>query len=197
MFLLAGRKLGCGKADQVFAHFIVHSFPRNTGLIGLMLAAILSAAMSTTSSSLNASASALLNDFWLPLCREAPAPRTQLVLSRCLTVVFGIIQIGIGIRAIDLEMTVVRGALTIAGYSAGILLGIFLLGVVSRRANQAAAISGAIAGLAMLLFVQFIAPAHDWNIAWLWLATIGSATTFIVGESVAFIWTAIVAGSKD
>lgn len=195
LFLFIGIELACfyslkgnvapAEADQVFAHFIVHSFPQNTGLIGLMLAAILSAAMSTLSSSLNASASALLNDFYLPACRTPPAPERQLSISRWATVIFGVTQIGIGIWAITWEATVVRNALTIAGFSAGILLGIFSLGVLSRRAGQTAALTGAAAGLAVLLFVQFIAPDapnFGWKIAWPWLALIGSVTTFIVGE---------------
>ena len=195
LFLFIGVELACfysleanvapAKADQVFAHFIVHSFPQNTGLIGLMLAAILSAAMSTLSSSLNASASALLNDFYLPACKTPPAPARQLSISRWSTVMFGFVQIGIGVWAITLKKTVVANALTIASFSAGILLGIFSLGVLSRRAGQAAALTGASAGLAVLLFVQFIAPyspTFGWQIAWPWLALIGSATTFVVGE---------------
>ncbi|HIE97985.1 MAG TPA: transporter, partial [Fuerstia sp.] len=198
LFLFIGVELACfyslegnvapAEADQVFAHFIVHSFPRNTGLIGLMLAAILSAAMSTLSSSLNASASALLNDFYLPACKTPPAPERQLAISRWWTVIFGVVQIGIGIWAITLDATVVRSALTIAGFSAGILLGIFSLGVLSRRAGQAAALTGAFAGLTVLLFVQFMAPNFGWSIAWPWLALIGSVTTFVVGELVATVY---------
>jgi SSS family transporter len=198
LFLFIGVELACfysldgnvapKEADQVFAHFIVNSFPHNTGLIGLMLAAILSAAMSTLSSSLNASASALLNDFYLPRCSVAPTPKSQLTFSRWMTVGFGAVQICIGIWAITLEATVVRNALTIAGFSAGLLLGIFSLGVLSRRAGQAAALTGAFAGLAMLLFVQFKAPDYGWNIAWPLLAVIGSVTTYVVGEATAVIY---------
>ncbi len=205
LFLFIGVELACfysqpgnvapAEADQVFAHFIVHSFPHNTGLIGLMLAAILSAAMSTLSSSLNASASALLNDFWLPCCRTQPAASAQLLMSRALTVLFGVLQIGIGIWAKNLEMTVVRGALTIAGYSAGILLGIFLLGVVSRRVRQAAALTGAVCGLLVLLFVQFKAPDFGWTVAWPWLAAIGSSTVFMSGQVANFLLSAIAVRS--
>lgn len=224
LFLFIGVELACfyslegnvppAEADQVFAHFIVHSFPRNTGLTGLMLAAILSAAMSTLSSSLNASASAFLNDIYLPRYKgrtdaqesgtspqsglksptdsshvseasHLPSSAHQLRLSRWLTVVFGLIQIGIGIWAIRLEATVVRNALTIAGFSAGLLLGVFLLGVLSKRAGQSAALTGAACGLSVLLFVQFGAPLYGWRIAWPWLALIGSVTTFLTGELVA------------
>jgi Na+/proline symporter len=165
-------------------------FPRNTGLIGLMLAAVLSAAMSTLSSSLNASASAVLNDFWIPLSRSALSSARQVWLSRVLTVGFGILQMAIGIQAAHLETSVVQNALTIAGFSAGILLGTFSLGIFSHRAGQAAAITGACAGLLVLLFVQLVLPRGNdyasWlptqKVAWPWLALIGSVTTYVVGE---------------
>jgi SSS family transporter len=68
------------RTDAVFAHFIVNVFPRNTGLVGLMLAAILAAAMSTLSSSLNSSASAVVNDWYLPWRGASADPRESLRL---------------------------------------------------------------------------------------------------------------------
>jgi SSS family solute:Na+ symporter len=200
LFLFIGIQLACffsqqgqqapAESDQIFVHFIVGYFPRNTGLIGLMLAAVLSAAMSTLSSSLNASASAVLNDFWIPLSRSALSSARQVWLSRVLTVGFGILQMAIGIQAAHLETSVVQNALTIAGFSAGILLGTFSLGIFSHRAGQAAAITGACAGLLVLLFVQLVLPRGNdyasWlptqKVAWPWLALIGSVTTYVVGE---------------
>lgn len=194
LFLFIGVELACfysqpghlppEKADQVFAHFIVNNFPRNTGLTGLMLAAILSAAMSTLSSSLNAAASATLNDFWLPACRTPPSEQSQLLISRCLTVFYGCLQIGIGIWAMSLEATVIRSALTIAGFSAGLLLGIFSLGVLSTRVGQTAALTGGLVGLVTLLLIQFRLPNLNpgIHIAWPWLALIGASTTFAAAQ---------------
>lgn len=198
LFLFIGVELACyysldgniapEKTDQIFAHFIVTKFPHNTGLIGLMLAAILSAAMSTLSSSLNASASALLNDFYVPNCKIPPSEQTQLSLSRWFTVGFGVLQIAIGILAISLADAVVNNALTIAGFSAGLLLGIFSLGVLTRRASQASALGGALAGVAVLVVVQFFLKTPDYKplVAWPWLALIGSVTTFSVGMIISF-----------
>jgi SSS family transporter len=174
------------RADEVFAAFIVNHFPTNTGLIGLLLAAILAAAMSTTASSLNASASAMMHDVWLPLRsafgrREPLPPAAALSLSRWLTVGFGVLQIGVGIAAGAIDSTVVSRALTIAGYSAGLLLGVFLLGILTRRVGQGAALAGAACGLAALLAVQFGLPAVGVTIAYPWYALIGSAVTFVAG----------------
>jgi SSS family solute:Na+ symporter len=174
------------RPDEVFAAFIVNHFPSNTGLIGLLLAAILAAAMSTIASSLNASASSMIHDVWLPLReaaghREPLAPAVALAITRWLTVGFGLVQVAVGIAAAAVDSTVVSRALTIAGYSAGLMLGVFLLGVATRRVGQGAALAGAAAGLAALLAVQFVLPGQGIKVAWPWYALIGSAVTFAIG----------------
>jgi Na+/proline symporter len=177
------------KGDEVFAHFIVNHYPRNTGLIGLMLAAILA---SNLSSSLSASAAAVLNDFYLPARKTPPESGKLLMLTRGLTVVFGLIQIGLGILAERVATggsIVVDAALTIAGFVFGLLLGVFALGVFTRRAGQASALAGMAAGLALLLFLQFGLPvmtATDsvpggFRLAFPWLAVVGAGTTFLAG----------------
>ncbi|HEY2415977.1 MAG TPA: sodium:solute symporter [Pirellulaceae bacterium] len=171
--------------DDVFPHFIVNFFPANTGLIGLILAAILAAAMSTLSSSLNSSASALVNDFYVSARKTEASSEHLFFLTRWLTVAFGIIQIGIAIWARQLEKAVVDNALTIAGFSAGLLLGVFSLGVLTKRAGQASALIGGAVGLAVLLWLQFIAPRSDIRIAWPWFALIGATATYATGCVVA------------
>ncbi|MDH5618874.1 MAG: sodium/solute symporter, partial [Gammaproteobacteria bacterium] len=76
--------------DQQFAYFIVHYMP--IGLLGLTLAAVFAAAMSTLSSSLNSSAAAFINDIYLPLAAREPDEATKLKKSRTATVVFGLVQ---------------------------------------------------------------------------------------------------------
>ena len=180
------------RADEVFATFIVNHFPSNTGLIGLLLAAILAAAMSTIASSLNASASSMIHDVWMPLRSasgrlEPLSPSAALMITRWLTVAFGLVQIAVGIAAAAFDATVVSRALTIAGYSAGLMLGVFLLGVATRRVGQGAALVGAAAGLMALLAVQFVLPGHGTKVAWPWYALIGSATTFAAGLAASLV----------
>lgn len=191
VFLFIGVELACyyarfpeitfAKPDEVFAHFIVNVFPRNTGLIGLMLAAILAAAMSTLSSSLNSSASALVNDFYVTHRKTTPSSEHLFAMTRGLTVLFGLLQIGIGIWARELGDTVVKNALTIAGFSAGLLLGVFALGVLTRRAGQVSALIGGAVGLCVLSFFQFGVAWHGLKIAFPWFALIGATTTFVSG----------------
>jgi SSS family transporter len=206
LFLFIGIELACFFArhagpemdgvklrpDQVFAHFIVNYYPRNTGLIGLMLAAILA---SNLSSSLSASAAAVVNDLYLPWRKEPPKSGYLLALTRGLTLAFGVLQIVLGIlaeRLYAVDATVVRGALTIAGFVFGLLLGVFALGVLTRSAEQFGALAGMGIGLVVLLFLQFGLPiltATDESkggisIAFPWLPVIGAGTTFLAGWAI-------------
>lgn len=194
LFLFIGIELACyyqhhpevkfAKTDEVFADFIVHGFPRNTGLIGLMLAAILS---STFSSSLSSSASAVVHDFYVPRRTTRASPEHLFWVSRGLTVAFGALQIGIGIWAKSLDQSVVRNALTIAGFSSGLLLGVFALGTFTKNAGQGAAFFGGAIGFATLVLVQFVLPSsllpeeYRYKIAFPWLALIGCVSTFASG----------------
>jgi SSS family transporter len=208
LFLFIGIELACYfsqqsatpelKRDRVFAWFIVNHYPRNTGLIGLMLAAILA---SNLSSSLSASAAAVVNDLYLPWRKQPPPPGSLLSLTRWLTIAFGVLQIALGILAQRLtanenDTTVVDAALTIASFLFGLLLGVFALGVLTRRADQAGALVGMGVGLVILLFLQFALPPitstpelpGGFKIAFPWLAVIGSGTTFIAGYLHSFIF---------
>ncbi len=172
------------KADQVFAHFIIHVFPKNTGLVGLMLAAIMAAAMSTLSSSLNSSASAVINDFVIPIRKRANRelqPQQLLARTRQLAIAFGVLQIVIGMSAQNFGDTVVSNALRIAGFSSGLILGLFALGIMTRRVGQLAALIGCAGGFMVLSLAQFVAPYYDWVISVPWLALTGAASTFVLG----------------
>lgn len=165
------------RRDDVFATFIVQKMP--VGLVGLMLAAVFSAAMSTLSSSLNSSAGAVVSDF----LSKTGTPRTQLRLSRLLTMVFGLLQIGLAIVAIQWERSVIDNALAIAGFSSGILVGVFALGVLTRRVGQVSAMIGMVEGTILLCMVKF------WtSVAWPWYPPIGAAATIAFGliASIAF-----------
>ena len=158
--------------------------PAGRGLIGLVLAAVFAAAMSTLSSSINSSAASAVTDLYLPLWGHAqPTGRHQLQASRIFTVVFGLLQIAVGILARDVTQSVVSDALAIASFSAGLLLGVFALGVLTRRVRQPAAAAGLLVGLGCLLWVKFGLPrlGEAWVIAWPWFPVIGSVTTFAAG----------------
>ena len=166
-----------GKGDQVFASYIVEQMP--IGLAGLTLAAVFAAAMSTLSSSLNSSSAAAINDLWIPWqTRQGTEPnaRQQLNASRWMTVVFGVVQIIIGIGASYVSQSVVSDALAIAGFTAGIMLGVFLLGAFDQKSSQPGVLSGMVVGVVVLTFIKF-----DTSVAWPWYPVIGTVVTSGVG----------------
>jgi len=178
--------------DRVFSSFIVHEMPKGIGLIGLLLAAVFSAAMSTLSSSLNSSATAVVTD-WIVPTYKGITDRGVVTTSKLLTIFFGVVQIMIGIMAADWKESVVGNALAIAGFSAGLLLGLFALGTFLKRVNQAAAVAGLMAGVLALVIVKFgfggLPNESPWSykVAWPWFPLIGSFVTFGYGWLASFV----------
>ena len=172
--------------DRVFCSFIVHHMPAGVGLIGILLAAVFSAAMSTLSSSLNSSATAVVTD-WIRPSRARMSDSAVVWASRMLTILFGVLQIGIGIWAASFHKSVISNALAIAGFSSGLLLGLFAIGAFLPKARQASAIVGMVVGLTILMFVKFglggLSEESDWHyqVAWPWFPVIGALTTFSAG----------------
>ena len=107
-----------------------------------------------------------------------------MLITRYLTVLFGGIQIAIGIAAAQVSRSVVGEVLAIAGFAAGLLLGLFALATFTKHVNQWGALGGLLIGLAYLLTVKFLLPIYEVNIAWPWLALIGTAATFLGGLAV-------------
>jgi SSS family solute:Na+ symporter len=171
------------RSDRVFARFIVGELP--PGLLGLVLGAVFAAAMSTLSSSLNSSATATWNDLVKPLLRRPLAAPTELGVTRGLTVLFGLVQIGVGIAGQWLDAAVVAAVLAIAGFTTGIVLGVFFLALFVPRASERAAVVALATGLAGMTWVQFAT-----TLAWPWFALVGSLGTFAVGLVASRVWPA-------
>ena len=169
--------------DQLFAKFIVEYMP--PGLLGLTLAAVFAAAMSTLSSSLNSSAAALINDLWVPLRHVTPDDRARLVAGRAATIGFGILQTGIAIAfgLLATDESIVGNVLKIAGFAAGPVLGLYLLGVFAPRVRQRAALAGFVAGLVLLSTVAYATPLH-----WAWYALTGTLVTMAAGAAASLAW---------
>ena len=169
--------------DEIFPRFIVEQMP--PGVRGLVIAGILAAAMSTVASSLNSLASATTHDIYAPLAKDEDAVHLMRVGKR-FTLMWGAILIGGAMlfQFVQQGTPVVVVALEIASFTYGGLLGGFLLGVLSKRAEQQDAMIGmgtAIAIMGLLWAVQkfgIIQPIVNG----LWFALIGSMITLVVGE---------------
>ena len=173
-----------GEGDRVFAHFIVNSL--GVGLRGITLAAVFAAAMSTLSGSLSSSASAFVNDLYLPLRGSSGGEGEGASVGRYSTAGFGVLQIVIAIAAAHLgggESTV-RSVLAIAGFAAGPVLGLYLLAVLEPRCNEANAAIGLLVGIVVLTTVSAFGL-----VSWPWFPMIGAMTAFLVGKALSFLQT--------
>src|SRR3954469_2646121 len=162
-----------GKADWIYPTFIVTRMPH--GISGLLIAAILAAAMSNLSAALNSLSSATILDFYLRLRPQATEEK-KMRLSRLATLAWAFVLFGLAIIALHKVGRVIEVGLQIASVAYGALLGAFLLGTLTRRANQAGAMVGMACGFAAELYLWL------WTrVAWTWWVMIGSCVTFAIG----------------
>jgi SSS family transporter len=205
-------------ADRIFPTFIVRQMPH--GVAGLLVAAILAAAMSNLSAALNSLASTTVVDFYLPwrtrrqlviLSEQSESKDPEEVhvtttgrtfsttlISRAATVFWAIILFAIAVYSIQAggKGHVVETGLSIASVAYGSLLGVFLLGTLTRYATQTGAILGMICGLALNLFLwltpansgwTYTTPTNTWyapipHVAFTWYVLIGAVATFAIGS---------------
>ena len=166
------------QTDRVFPAFMAEHLP--AGLRGLLLAAILAAAMSTLSSSLNASAASTLGDFYLPLTSRARSERHYLRAARWATVGWGAVQVMVALAAIPLSRSVVDEVLGIQSFTGGLILGCACLCLFRTRASAVAPLAGMACGGAVLIAVRLAT-----SVSWQWYALIGSLVTVAVGMTAA------------
>src|SRR5580693_7647124 len=164
--------------DRLYPSFIWDSLP--VGVAGLAMAAIIAAAMANLSAALNSLASATVVDFYQPLTGSKYPPEHYLGISRFSTIFWGGVLAAIALVASHWG-SVLESGLSIASVTLGILLGVFLLGVLTKRAGENAAIAGVAAGAMVMLFVKF-----GTAIPFTWWVLIGSSVTFSVGYLASF-----------
>jgi len=177
LFAFYGARAPVSAPDQVFPHFIANHLP--PGLSGLVVAAILAAAMS---SSLSAIAATVVSDL-LPRARSMRASRVIVVLA-------GVAQIAVGLGLQYTQRSALGTALSVASLINGPILGVFFLGA-TKRGGTPAALAGMLAGLAAVLSVAFLT-----RVAWPWYAVVGSMTTFSAGMIASWISTRRSASSS-
>jgi solute:Na+ symporter, SSS family len=169
-----------GKADRIYPTFIVTKMPH--GISGLLIAAILAAAMSNLSAALNSLSSSSMFDFYFRF-RPDTDEKSRLRVSRVATVVWSLVLFGLAIIALHWVGRVVEVGLQIASVAYGALLGVFLLGVLTKRANQNGAIIGMICGFGVELYLWL--GSH---VPWTWWVAIGTSITFAVGYFASLSW---------
>jgi len=177
--------------DSIFPTFVVTQMP--AGLRGLIIAAVLAAAMSSFSGSMNSLAAATTHDIYLPLSGRSPTDAKALRMGKVFTLLWGLVLLTAALLYRQQGTPVVVVALSIASFTYGGLLGGFFLGMLWRRAIQRDAILGMATAIIIMSFVVFakqLAPLFPSfqdtftslsRIAWPWYVLIGTSITMVVG----------------
>jgi SSS family solute:Na+ symporter len=171
-------------ADQVLPHFMVTEIP--TGLVGLIVSALLSAAMSTISSNMNASATVFTMDIYKKYFRSGINDKQQLFVLHIATIIFGLIGLGTGLAMIGAK-SLLDIWWELSGIFAGGMLGLFLLGLISRHTRNAEAAIATVIGVIVILWMTFsdrltgeyaflMSPLHK-NM----IIVVGTLTIFLAG----------------
>jgi SSS family transporter len=167
-----------GSPDRIYPTFIVSRMPH--GISGLLIAAILAAAMSNLSAALNALSSTSIMDFYVRLRPQADE-RTKMRLSRVSTIVWALLLFALAVITLHKGGRVIEVGLKIASVAYGALLGVFLLGVLTKRANQPGAMVGMLFGFCVELCLW------KWTtVPFTWWVMIGTVVTFVVGYGASF-----------
>ena len=172
--------------DSLYPAFIWANLP--PGVAGLVIAAILAAGMSNLSAALNALASTTVMDFYKPISARRTLEHTEeehteehfLKVARWATVAWGVVLFAIGLVARNWG-SVLEAGLTIASILYGSLLGVFLLGLLTKRVKEEPAMVAMVVGLLAMISIKAFT-----HIAFTWYVLIGTSITFATGYLASF-----------
>jgi len=161
--------------DRIFPVFIIDEI--GTGLTGLIIAGVFSAAMSSLDSALNALASTTVADLYIPYFGKKKSDEDILKISRLFTLLWGIVLIGFAFISILFKSwgSVLEIGLSVASFTYGSMLGIFIVGIAFPKIKSVAAITGSVTGIIVVILIRIFT-----SIAWPWFAVIGSLITIVL-----------------
>jgi SSS family solute:Na+ symporter len=180
------------QSDRVFPFYIINNLP--AGLTGLLIASIFAAGMSTISTSVNSSATVILNDYFKKSLENPATERKSVRILYSSSLIFSIIGILIAIAMIN-----VKSALDVwwklASIFSGGMLGLFLLGYFSKRVTKISAITGVVAGVLVIGWMslspfifntpeltKFASPFHSYL-----SIVFGTVVIFLVGFLIGYL----------
>jgi SSS family solute:Na+ symporter len=170
-------------SDRVFPYFIVHVLP--VGMTGLLIASIFAAGMSTISTSFNSSATVFLTDYYNKYFKTTASDKERIRVLYISSAIISLIGIAIGIAMINVK-SALDAWWKLASIFSGGMLGLFLLGIISKQRNAIGAIAGVIAGLLVILWLSlsnlFLGKDAIGNLFHTYLTIVfGTIAIFLVG----------------
>jgi len=190
--------------SDVFGSYILNVMP--IGIRGLVLAGVFATAMGSLSAALNALATSATNDWYIPYFAKRRSEEHHVLAARIFTAVFALLMIVIAsvfayAKVKDPDVRIIPVVLGIAGFILGPMLGVFLLGMFTkRRGSDAGNMIAITVGLATTIILgelhiyaanllaplispntTFFRPAWLPKVAFTWFALIGAVVVVIVG----------------
>lgn len=135
--------------DAVFPYFIVHGLP--TGITGLLIAAICAAGMSTVSTSINSSATIILTDFFQH--KKKWTDKQNMIILYITSFILGLLGIGLGLAMMSVQ-SALEAWWSLAAIFSGGMLGLFLLGYLTKRVKNLHAAIGVICGVILIAWMS-------------------------------------------
>jgi Na+/proline symporter len=179
MAMIAAQMKAEGHNNQFLLHYIVNVLP--VGVTGLVLAAIIAAALSSLGSGINATSSTIITDLYQRYFKPHAAPEHYVGASRAATLVVGVIDAGIALavaffaeanKGVDL-LSIALGVMT---FFYGGMLGIFLVAIFSKtRGNTVSNVTAVATSIATVVYIKY-----NTAIAWPWMIVIGTLVTIAI-----------------
>jgi len=166
------------RTDTIFPTYVVTRLPHGVG--GLLISAILAAAMSNLSAALNSLSSTTIVDFYARIAPLSSEER-RVQLSRLATIGWAVLLFGLALLARHGGRVLEMG-LSIASVAYGSLLGVFLLGVLTKSASEWGAIAGMLCGFALNTWLWLFT-----TVPFTWYVVLGSIATFVVGLGASYV----------
>lgn len=163
------------KSDTIFPKFIIEVLP--PGVIGIIIAGLFAAALSTLAGSISSLASSTMMDLYIPFFGKQQSESSQLKISRLFTIMWTVLLVGAALFFMNTTQTVVELALSIASFTYGGLLGTFLLGILVKNSREKHALIGFASGIIIMVFVITFKL-----VAWTWFTIVGVCATLLVGR---------------
>ncbi len=168
------------QADRILPYFVANQMP--VGIRGLILAALFAATMSSIDSGINSITTTTLVDIYERLFGWKATERRRLAMARMWTLIWGGLATALAIVLGAWGKGLMEKSVSVASWFSGPLLGIFLLGMITRRANARGTLIGAAVGFPVVVLIAF-----KTDVTWLWYNAIGTLVTFVVGYVASFL----------
>jgi SSS family solute:Na+ symporter len=166
-------------SDKVFPHFIATALP--AGLMGLLLCGVLAAAMSSLDSAMAALSSSVVVDLYKPVFREGLKPRQQVWIARAFMAVVTVVLVLVA-YALQHGGQFIWLAFKVAGVTYAGLLGVFLVGLLTRRGSDKWNLVAMFSGSGFTATLLFLAENGIIELAWQWPMIFGVGLTFVLAS---------------